>query len=251
MFKDREGKFPRKTAEEYRLEDEMLSRASERRTPIIICLDCSYSMKTERRFERVLEGLQTFCRDIQRNEIASQSVELCLITYGGVDIHTGRQIPDAVVQVDFTTPQKFRIPELRAGSATPLIDAVDTAMEAFRLRFERYADNGNGHNRPWLILIGDGDDTTGSHEERRVARLLEEETNKKALNVLCIIVGTEGKLEYNTMREMAPGRQVFYLRDLKFNDFFSWLSSSVQRTSMSASGEEVIYEPETSWAEAI
>lgn len=39
------NKFPQKTPEEYLLEEEELSSNSETRVPIILCVDCSFSMR--------------------------------------------------------------------------------------------------------------------------------------------------------------------------------------------------------------
>lgn len=228
--------------EQYLLQEEELASNPEPRTPITICIDCSFSMRQQGRLERVMEGLETFRQDMARDPIARQSVELCIISYGGEMARVVR---------DFEAPDRIQLPVLTASGSTPLADAVTTALENLNRRKERYGDNGNSYNRPWLILIGDGDESRSSRELDQAAALLKAESEAKHLNVLCITVGDEDKLECASLMKLSPDGKVQYLRDLKFKEFFGWLSKSVQKTSQSMSGEEVHYEPTVTWGEVM
>lgn len=236
------NKFPQKTPEEYLLEEEELSSNSETRVPIILCVDCSFSMRQQRRLEKVLEGLQKFRREMAADLIACQSVELCLISFGG---------DQAIVERDFTPPDRLEIPHLTADGGTPLADAVMTALENLEKRKIRYDDNGNSYYRPWLILVGDGDESGSSQALDQAAAVLKAESDAKHLSVLCVTVGDEDKIECSSLMKLAPDGKVQYLRDLKFGEFFSWLSRSIQKTSQSMSGEEVYFAPTTSWGEVL
>lgn len=236
------NKFPQKTPEEYLLEEEELSSNSETRVPIILCVDCSFSMRQQRRLEKVLEGLQKFRREMAADLIACQSVELCLISFGG---------DQAIVERDFTPPDRLEIPHLTADGGTPLADAVMTALENLEKRKVRYDDNGNSYYRPWLILVGDGDESGSSQALDQAAAVLKAESDAKHLSVLCVTVGDEDKIECSSLMKLAPDGKVQYLRDLKFGEFFSWLSRSIQKTSQSMSGEEVYFAPTTSWGEVM
>ena len=110
MSEQKRSKFPEKSPREYLLEEEELSSNSERRTPITVCIDCSYSMRQQRRLERVMEGLAEFCRDMAQDTIASQSVELCIISFGG---------EGAIVERDFTPPDRMQLPRLTANGEPP------------------------------------------------------------------------------------------------------------------------------------
>ena len=224
------------------LEEEELSNNAETRAPIVICVDCSFSMLQHHRLERVMEGLDTFCRELARDEIACASAEVCIVSYGGTM---------ARVELDFAPPDRIRLPKLTASGETPLADAVKTALENLEMRKRRYRDNGNSYYRPWLILLGDGDETMSARELNQAAALLKEESDAKHLNVLCVTVGDEDRIQYASLMKLAPDGRVHYLRDLKFKEFFSWLSQSIERTSLSMSGEEVYYEPTTTWGEVL
>ena len=235
-------KFPVYTPQDYILTEEDLAINSETRAPITVCVDCSFSMRQQHRLDRVMEGLESFCRELSANETACASVELCIVSYGGTM---------ARVEQDFTPPDRVRLPKLTAAGETPLADAVKTALHNLDMRKQRYQDNGNSYYRPWLILMGDGDETMSTKELNEAAALLKEESDAKHLNVLCVTVGDEQRMEYASLMKLAPDGKVHYLRDLKFKEFFSWLSRSIEKTSQSMSGEEVYYEPTTQWGEIL
>ncbi len=245
MVRDTDHKFDGVSKDRYLLEEITLAENPETRVPIVICVDCSYSMRQEHRLERVMEGLEQFCADMARDQIARDSVDLCIISYGGAS---------AKVESRFASPASLLsqgLPKLTAAGATPLADAVSKARSRLKLRLERYNDNGISNYRPWLIIIGDGDETAANQELRQAAAELKRESDAKHLNVLCILVGDETNIEYASLMQLSPDNRVQYLRDLRFREFFSWLSRSIQKTSQSMSGEEVNYEPTGTWAEVI
>ena len=99
--------------------------------------------------------------------------------------------------------------------------------------------------------MGDGDETMSAKELNEAAALLKAESDAKHLNVLCVTVGDEERVEYASLMKLAPDGRVHYLRDLKFKEFFSWLSRSIEKTTMSMQGEEVYYEPTTQWGDIL
>lgn len=103
-------KYPVKTPQQYILEDEDLINNAETRAPITVCVDCSFSMRQQHRLDRVMEGLESFCRELSANETACASVELCIVSYGGTM---------ARVEQDFTPPDRVRLPKLTAAGETP------------------------------------------------------------------------------------------------------------------------------------
>ena len=145
----------------------------------------------------------------------------------------------------------MQLPKLTASGETPLADGVMTALAALEERKRRYGDNGNTYFRPWLILIGDGDESRSSASLDQAAEVLRSESEAKHLSVLCVTVGDADRMEYSSLMKLAPDGKVQYLRDLKFREFFSWLSRSIQKTSQSMSGEEVHFDPTTTWGEIL
>lgn len=232
----------KKELEQYLLDERMLAQNTENRTPIILCVDTSYSMKVGRRLEKVVDGLEQFCRDMAKDPVASLSAELCIIGFGN---------SRAELLMNFTPPALVRLPEFVAGDETPLSDAVRLALQTLEQRKLRYDLNGIIFYRPWIIIIGDGDDTGPRSELDRMADLLKQESDAKHLTVLCITVGDENKLAASSLMRLSPDGKVRYLRDLKFREFFAWLSRSIEKTSHSMGHEEVMYESKTTWGEVL
>lgn len=224
----------------YMLEEEELSSNTESRTPVIFCLDCSFSMRQQYRLDRVMEGLRVFCQDMARDPVAGLSVEICIISFGG-------KAPQ--LAMDFTPPSRIELPRLVADGQTPLAQSVRLALETLETRMIRYEQNGLTTYRPWLIIIGDGDDTGHKRDLDEMTQVLKEKSDAKHLNVLCITVGDEDKIACSSLMKLSPSGKVQYLRDLKFGEFFTWLSRSMEKTSRSMGHEEPLYEPTVTWAE--
>ncbi len=240
MASSKKPKYPVETPEESKISLTELANNPESRTPIIVCVDCSYSMLQNGRLYKMMEGLERFRRELENDPIAADSVELCIVSYGGTS---------ARVECDFESPDRLKIPELHADGETPLADAVFTAHTILQRRLERYNEVGVSHYRPWLVLIGDGDESQSMRDLDKAARLLKTESDEKHLSVLCVSVGDADKAEYTSLGKLSPDGQVQYLNDLRFMDFFGWLSRSIQKTSRSLSGEEVKYDPTAEWGE--
>lgn len=240
MSTNEKTRYPKQTAAEYRLDETELASNPERRAPIEICIDTSFSMRDQNRIEKVLEGLEKFCDDMKKNPIACYSVELSIISYGG---------DSARVEKDFTSPRKMVIPKLEAEGGTPLADAVNLALENLEQRKIRYNDNGVSFYRPWIIIIGDGDDDFSTKELKAAANKLLEEHTAKHINVLCVAIGKEENINSSnsSLRLLSPDNKVHYLKDMRFNDFFSWLSHSIERVSESLGHEEAELIPTDSW----
>lgn len=235
-------RYPQESVEEYLLDERELATNPSVRVPIILCIDCSFSMRQQARLKRVMEGVERFCDEMKKDMVARDSVELCIISFGG---------EQACIKCDFKSMERFQLPELEADGETPLADAVELALQNLNLRKQRYEENGNTFYRPWLILIGDGDESRSHRHLNRMAEVLKEESRNRRLNVLCIMVGEREKVEEGSLMKLSPDGKVQYLQDLKFGAFFAWLSRSIQKTSQSMAGEEIRYEPTGTWGQVI
>jgi uncharacterized protein YegL len=224
------------------LEEEELISNTENRTPVIFCLDCSFSMRQQRRLERVMEGMKEFCRDMAKDPVAGLSVEVCIVSFGG---------EEPKLDMDFTPPNRVILPPLKADGRTPLTKGIRLALDTLESRKVRYDQNGITIYRPWLIIIGDGDDTGSKRDLDQMAAVLKAESDAKHLNVLCITVGDENQICCSSLMKLSPNGKVQYLKDLKFREFFAWLSRSMEKTSRSMGHEEPLYEPTVTWAELL
>lgn len=209
------------------------------RVPVVLCLDCSGSMMGEP-IKELNAGVKTFYQAINEDEIARFSAEICIVTFGPVQLGA-----------DFATldvrPQP---PVLSASGNTPMGEAVKLSLDSLERRKELYKESGVDYYQPWLVLMTDGKPYGGSLEllNQQVNRVTNMVESRK-LTVFPIGIGSEADM--GTLQRFSPGRSPLRLQGLKFSDFFSWLSKSVSRVSQSTPGDKVSLDLEgvRGWAE--
>ena len=76
-------------------------------------------------------------------------------------------------------------------------------------------------------------------------------SQKSCRATLCVTVGDKENMKCDSLLKLSPDHKVHYLQDLKFQEFFTWLSRSIQKSAMSMTGEEVYYDPTTTWGEIL
>ena len=209
------------------------------RVPVVLCLDCSGSMMGEP-IKELNAGVKTFYQAINEDEIARFSAEICIVTFGPVQL-----------EADFATldvrPQP---PVLSASGNTPMGEAVKLSLDSLERRKELYKESGVDYYQPWLVLMTDGKPYGGSLEllNQQVNRVTNMVESRK-LTVFPIGIGSEADM--GTLQRFSPGRSPLRLQGLKFSEFFSWLSKSVSRVSQSTPGDKVSLDLEgvRGWAE--
>ena len=65
MASSKKPKYPVETPEESKISLTELANYPESRTPIIVCVDCSYSMLQNGRLHKMMEGLERFRRELR------------------------------------------------------------------------------------------------------------------------------------------------------------------------------------------
>ena len=209
------------------------------RVPICLCLDTSGSMEG-RRCEELRKGVEKFYNSIKADEVAINSAEVCIITFGG----------KAKCISEFKTlSQITELPSFDVRGETPLGEAVNMALDKLEDRKEEYRENGVDYFQPWLVIMTDGF-ATGLQSEfdraiKRVGKLVE----ARRLTIFPIGVGSSADME--GLNRLSPKRKALKLKGLNFQDFFEWLSQSVCRVSQSVVGEKITLDVEAikSWSE--
>ena len=190
---------------------EFAENANER-TPCILVLDCSGSMRGEP-IKQLNSGLEALEKELKEDIDASSRVQLLVIKAFGKD--------DAEVSADWVDAMNFTAPVMEASGLSPIGKAMKLALQKIEDQKGLYDCCGVSSKRPWIFLISDGEPTDygweQAAEECRIAQ-----QNKK---VVVHAVGTQGanleKLAKFSI--MQPKR----LSGLKFTEFFLWLSRSV------------------------
>lgn len=202
----------------------------EARCPCILLLDVSGSM-SGKPIEELNQGLATFQREIQSDDLAAMRVEVAVVTFGSrVDVTN-----------QFVTANEFEVTPLRAGGSTPMGQAINQALDMINERKDTYKAHGVPYYRPWIFLITDGAPT--DEWEPAARRVSDAEANK---GVAFFAVGVQ-KADMNTLRKIAV-RQPIRLKGLNFQEMFVWLSQSLASVSHSIVGEQVPLSPPTGWS---
>lgn len=194
---------------------EFIDNANER-TPCVLVLDCSGSMRGEP-IKQLNIGLKALEKELKDDIDASSRVQILIIKAFGKD--------QVEISSDWVDAMNFTAPQMEADGLTPLGFAMETALNKINVRKLLYDDCGISSKRPWIFLISDGEPT--DYDWERVAKKCREaQENKK---VIIHAIGTEeANLEKLAKFSTLPPKR---LNGLKFTEFFLWLSRSVSCVS--------------------
>ncbi len=192
----------------------------EPRCPCLLLLDVSGSMRGKP-IRELNEGLTQFRDELFADSLAAKRVEVGLVTFGPVTIVN-----------DFTGVQTWVAPELRDQGDTPMGRAIEEGLNMLRERKNSYRQNGISYYRPWVFLITDGGPTDSWQAAAQAVKSGEAE---KAFSFFA--VGVEGA-NFEILSKISV-REPLVLKDMRFRDLFSWLSSSLSSVSQSNPGDAV------------
>jgi len=192
----------------------------EPRCACLLLLDTSGSMAGNK-IQQLNEGLRVFEEELKADSLSAKRVELGIVTFGPVHIHT-----------EFTPANQFYAPELITTGDTPMGYAIETGIEALRARKNQYKNSGIAYYRPWIFLITDGAPTDSWSN---AASLIRNGEDKKEF--MFYSVGVDSA-DMALLKKLSV-REPLKLRGVSFRELFAWLSSSLSSVSRSNPGEPV------------
>lgn len=192
----------------------------EPRCPCLLLLDVSGSMRGKP-IRELNEGLVQFRDELFADSLAAKRVEVGIVTFGPVSIVN-----------DFTGVQSWIAPELTDQGDTPMGRAIEQGLQMLRDRKNSYRQNGISYYRPWIFLITDGGPTDSWQAAAQAVKAGEAE---KAFSFFA--VGVDGA-NFDVLSQISV-RKPLVLKELRFRDLFSWLSSSLSSVSQSNPGDAV------------
>ncbi|MGN1119516.1 MAG: VWA domain-containing protein [Oscillospiraceae bacterium] len=224
---------------DYLLRREDLVENPTARVPVCLCLDVSGSM-SGKRIEELNSGVKLFYDALKADGVAAYSAEISIVTFGS---------SGAKCMADFASLQlQTDPPVLMASGLTPMGEAVNMALDLLDARKQEYKEVGVDYFQPWLVLMTDGEPNGSSEELSRAIGRTSELANQKKLTIFPIGIGVDANME--TLARFSPRRPPLKLRELRFQEFFQWLSRSVSKTSQSMPGEKVYLDADVgSWGE--
>lgn len=203
---------------------------TERRCPVVLLQDTSSSM--EPNIGKVNEGLQTLHSDLLMDHLASQRVEIAVITFG----------PVRLVQ-DFVTVDQWLPPRLHASGGTPMGEAMRYAIQQLRMRKRAYREAGIAYYRPWIWLVTDGAPT-----DRWQDAMDDVQAEVKSGGIEMFTIGTDNA-DYEVLRRISYPRPPVMLREAKYREMFVWLSQSLKPVSRANPNAMLDLPPPTTWGE--
>ena len=208
------------------------------RCPVVLLLDTSSSMEGQP-IRELNAGLRQFIDETSRDEAASLSVDLEVITFDN----------KASIAMPFTTVcdvEKNPAP-LIANGMTAMGDALDLAEKELSKRRNMYKNSGISSYRPWVILMTDGGPNDAWEKPAEKMRKMAE-----AGKITYIGIEIGNSADHYTMSRILPAEPgPVPLQGLKFKQFFRWLTDSLRSVSASAVSDQdnVVYGDISSWAE--
>lgn len=232
------------------------------RVPICLCLDLSGSMGTVEegsyketgrqeeidgriyniveggisRLDKLQEGINLFFDAIREDDMAVDAAEIAIVGFSD----------DAKYILNFNHIDNQEVPELSLGKDfTKMGEGVKLALKMLDERKELYKSKGIQYYQPWLVIMTDGENNGDIKELQEAIDLTNEKINKGKLTLFPIGIGKDADMA--TLAKFSPNRPPLRLKELKFKEFFQWLSQSISRTSVSKPGEKVVLPSVEGW----
>jgi uncharacterized protein YegL len=222
------------------------------RCACVLVLDTSASMSGPP-IQALNQGLQLFYQDIRQDIIASERVEVAIVTFGHGGVKVVQDFTTLGTTVTFDTTFEedeydtptlvgpIQAPTLVAGGLTPMGAAINTALDMLQKRKAIYNRNSAPYYRPWMFLITDG---SPNDNWQGAAERVQREEKTKGVTFFAVGVGEGANMQVLSQISTRPP---LILQGLKFAELFLWLSNSQKRVSASQIGEKVALPPPDSW----
>lgn len=200
----------------------------EPRCACVLLLDCSGSMAGEN-IRALNNGIKELKRQLENDDIASKRVEIAVVRFASsVDVIN-----------DFSTVDDFNPVELEAGGTTMMTEAIEIATNMIEERKNDYKQNSISYYRPWIFLITDGGPTNEEGyllEDRdprliKAIKILHNGVNSKQFTFYAVGVDNA---DMDTLAKLSPVSVPLKLKENKWNEMFTWLSSSLVSLSSSS-----------------
>lgn len=199
----------------------------------VLLLDVSGSMIKEDRIGKLNAAITQFYDDIihGKNGVAKTTVQQL-----EVEIITFDQEPKIIRQPKLLSRNEIPPVLQTRGSTTETVKAIEFAMEEVVKRKRRYDQTGQCYYRPWIVLMTDDNPTSPQSEIDRIAPKLLKEVKEKHFSMIgvCIADGVTRQ----TLSKLCAGHETS-LSNLRFGNFFRWLSRSLSTITKSNDDESV------------
>jgi len=188
-----------------------------RRLPVYLLLDTSGSMMGEP-IEAVKQGVRTLLSELKCDPQAIETAYLSVITF---DSHARQIMP-------LTELMQFSMPELSAGGATALGEALLLLLDCIKNEVRVSSADQKADWRPLVFILTDGSPTDTANFNEAVEKL----KSAKLGNIIACAAGANTKTE--PLKRITDN--VLIMNTVSagdFSKFFTWVSSSIKMSSRS------------------
>lgn len=207
--------------DEMRLRLKELTENPTARVPVCLALDTSGSMNGAKLLE-LNAAIRTFFDTVRTDDMASISVEIAVVTFGG----------SATKVMDFAGVNRQKVPVLDAEGATPMGAGVSLSLDMLEQVKRQYSKVGDDYFQPWLVLMTDGESTD---DITQVALRCREMVSQRKLTVFPIAIGKDANLE--TLSAFSPNLPPLRMESTDLRRFFAWLSMSASSATSHNPGD--------------
>jgi uncharacterized protein YegL len=210
--------------------DSLPVRQARNRTLIIMLLDTSSSMRQTGAIEELNTALRNWAEELRGNDFLMSSGEIAMITFGRghvVAVDPRGQVAGQAAR-PFAPIREFNPPRLEAEGVTPMVEAIQYALQVLSTRKSELMQEGVGlAYRPMIYLLTDGvpTDEQGRPTDRwqDVAPLLRQHEAGKHL--LFFGMGVRGA-DPAVLNGLAPQAN-YVLHDTNFTEVLRLVSTSI------------------------
>jgi len=209
------------------------------RVPVVVLLDCSYSMRGAPIAE-LNRGVNRFFAEVRNDDAAAMSADVAIVTFN-TTAKVAHGFASAFDYPDVLTP-------FEADGQTATGAAMELAERLLAEREAEYCKVGIPHYKPWCLCLTDGRPYPDRGWKAPAARF-KERAARGDITYLCVGVGDD--INETTLAELsATEPNLIRLQNLKFSEFFMWLSQSMHDISVAgtANQDDVRLRGMASWA---
>lgn len=209
------------------------------RVPVVMLLDCSYSMHDEPIAE-LNSGVNRFFAEVRNDDAAAMSADIAVVTFN-TTANVAHGFASALDYPDVLDP-------FEADGLTATGPALELAERLLAEREAEYCKAGIPHYKPWCICLTDGVPCPNKGWRRPAQRFRDKAASG---DLTYLVVGVGDSINEKILAELSaeePG--VKRLQDLRFSEFFVWLSQSMHDISVAgtANQDDVRLRGISSWA---
>jgi uncharacterized protein YegL len=195
----------------------------------VILVDTSQSMRGER-IEALANGLVSFRKALLDDLLASLRVEVAIVTFNS-SVETVQE---------FATPDRMKLPPLRAAGKTHMGSAILHALSMVERRKEQYRANDIDYYRPWIFLLTDG--VPQGESESILDEATDEIHSLEQHKGLCFFAVGFGDADVKRLAKISV-RPPVMMRHLKFDELFLWVSKSIRSAAAGEDAQEPLPPP--------